>query len=1023
MDIDYTDTYYSTPGNFLQLPVPIPFSDQGFTFYMKMVINGDTPIGGVLFSRHGPYYGYVPPNYVTKLQKTDVGTYTLSIRQNYNYNTNYAVLSIADDTETELYFWAFGNAPGSTLGGTLNGAPFTFLNDMGAPDNTLTGDSPYIDSVYTYIGGNVDDDGNISSGNFSGTVYRFYTSSFYNPNVVTPTSNVINALWGPFDLANTNTQYTVSSNLYYSLNIPTDYSADLFLKNEDGISFFINITTPQDPSYSGELFSLNNFKFSTTDIYGYAPSTTYDIFYTLYNTGNDAKNNVTILNGLNQPIRYSNDYYSTSVDINSQWVISNVCQVNSVKAYDKLYSEFEFLNPTYKYNGPSVTNELTVPVYGEYIDLNMKRVVTFNTRNVNEISNTMTVYNFYGTKDAITYTKDAEQFSQQRLIIKEIMPASGVGYALWTEYGSDSKPTGSRYLKNSDYHTPVGTASKVVIHGYIRHTGDFPVTVNYSGEYSINVNGTIFISNGTYTGIDDGTIQYTATFIHSDQVFDNVLDFGGVDFFPISYQPEDFVTNRIEYIPSQADNPVTMQYTKIQTYPQFNITSTDYRPYPTLTGITSIYDDLFQGTGWSNLYGSDPLGQLVYDAYITGTRTINVSTTGTVNLTWPNGNVATINNSSVVDTNGIGLYKLTISCTDAPSFIQLDGLGTDVYALALAPDVTNVYYTLITDDGEINGVASNVLLTNMVSYFSAYSNINYVRLTGKTTNSNCTTTCSTSSIMTVNGVDVGFSSDGQPFFSDYDDGSQLYNYTIIIDYDPALVFILPDFTTYALVDNSINYTKIPVTLDETISNTYTVPGHYLPPEQHFGANTVITGNVYIFDNTASLNFDTDGVLTVQLNDTIFDNYQALIDFAEGTYVSANVFLQGATYFNVGEYSKLFGPPSTILFDGIATPDFTNQGRYIMNIYNGYFSNPNTPAIFNYYGGDHIQNYHVRAFNGDVKIYDVTVLNLTDDQQYFTLQMSDDTNVQDITFTSGDLIEIPNFYESNTAIGNYKTATL
>jgi hypothetical protein len=93
----------------------------------------------------------------------------------------------------------------------------------------------------------------------------------------------------------------------------------------------------------------------------------------------------------------------------------------------------------------------------------------------------------------------------------------------------------------------------------------------------------------------------------------------------------------------------------------------------------------------------------------------------------------------------------------------------------------------------------------------------------------------------------------------------------------------------------------------------------------------------------------------------------------------------------------------------------------MNIYNGYFSNPNTPPLTYY--GNAIVNHHVIAYDGDIKTYDVTALNLTGEQEYFTLYMDDGVNVQDISYTEGDLIRIPNFYNSNTAIGNYKTAIL
>jgi hypothetical protein len=399
-----------------------------------------------------------------------------------------------------------------------------------------------------------------------------------------------------------------------------------------------------------------------------------------------------------------------------------------------------------------------------------------------------------------------------------------------------------------------------------------------------------------------------------------------------------------------------------------------------------------------------------------------------VTVTWPNGNVVTANSSSVITTNGTDLYNINISCTGAPSFIKLDGLGTVVYATA-GTALSNVYYTLNTDDGEINGIASNVVMTDMVSYFSDYSNINYVILLGKTTNSNCTVTCSTSSILTVKGVDVGFSSDGQPFFSDYYDGSQLYDYTITIKYDPTLIFTIPNFTTYALIDNSINYTKIPITLYEFINNTYVVDDIILPFDQYFGNDhTVITGNTFVFDNTHTFDTYSDATygVAIELGNIAYGvaPNADMTSFENGSYIRVKLTVLGqATYLTLGHDNIIFGPPSTILSSGIATPDFTNQGQYIMNIYNGYFSNPNTPAIFDYYGGDHIQNYHVIAYNGDVKQYDVTVLNLSVDPQYFTLYMSDGTNVQDITFTAGDLIQIPNFYNSNTAIGNYKTATL
>jgi hypothetical protein len=96
----------------------------------------------------------------------------------------------------------------------------------------------------------------------------------------------------------------------------------------------------------------------------------------------------------------------------------------------------------------------------------------------------------------------------------------------------------------------------------------------------------------------------------------------------------------------------------------------------------------------------------------------------------------------------------------------------------------------------------------------------------------------------------------------------------------------------------------------------------------------------------------------------------------------------------------------------------------MNIYNGYFSNPDhLLSNFNYFGEEYIENHYVKIFSSDIRKYDATVLNLSGEEQYFTLNLTDGTNVQDISYTEGDLIQIPNFYNSNTAIGNYKTATL
>ena len=241
--IDYTGEYRIDPGNYKQLDVPIPFSDQGFTFYIKMKIDADIADNAVVFSRHGPYYGYVPPNYYMKLQKNTNG-YTLSLRQNYNYNYCYADMTILPDTVTELYFYCDGNIDGSNLTGTINGDALTFYNNMDNTNNVYQTDDPYTDPVYTYLGTEInDDDGTLVNANFKGYIYRFYTSSFLNKNVVNPT-NIIDALWGPFDLANTNTQYTISSNNYYEIDTPTDYSVSNFLVNNTGITFSIDFISP-----------------------------------------------------------------------------------------------------------------------------------------------------------------------------------------------------------------------------------------------------------------------------------------------------------------------------------------------------------------------------------------------------------------------------------------------------------------------------------------------------------------------------------------------------------------------------------------------------------------------------------------------------------------------------------------------------------------------------------------------------------------------------------------------------------
>ena len=1022
--IDYTGVY-ETRGSDLQTAVAIPFSPLGFTFYIKFKAYADAPIGAVVFCRHGPYYGYVPPNYVLKLTKTDVHTYRLTIRQNYNYNTSFVDLTIADYVETELYFWAYGNEPNSTLGGRLDGQPIDFLNDMGFPNNTLVSDSVYTDSVTTYLNADInDDDGSITNGNFSGVIYRFYTSSFYNPNVV---PNVfIDALWGPFDLVNTNTQYTITSNLYYKLNIPSDYSSDSFLKNENGISFLINFTVPQDPNYTGilfEVYSDNTYiSYTKNDIQEVVNGQTYDMLFTLYSPVPDVIiNDMTILNGTYPTIRKF-EILPFSLDTNSYWTVNS----NSFKAYDRLYDEWSFFGPDYTYRGKTITNELIEPVYGEYIDLDMKRVVSFNTRNVNEISDTKSLYHFYGTKDAIVYTKDAENFSQQRLVLREILPSSNTGYGLWSTYDKTGTFISSRILDNSQDNSNVGIppdfllekSDTITIRGYIRHSNSFPVIINYGGACSVNVNGKVFTQSGTYDGINQDTIQYFASFKQVDNSpgplpivydptyhFSNVLYFGGVDFFPTSYIPKDFTTNRIEYIPSQANNPVTTLHRQDQTYPQLTVQTDVYTPYSNTSGTVPSRNDLF--IVFPGDYPGDPYGLITFTFFIMGPRNIVIPLNDTT-VTWldENSNIVSSNSSTTI--NGNGLYPVSVQSGPNTNLYEMgsDLYAPDSYDLSFT-DFQKVKYTLITDDGEITSVANTDIFSNVSPYVSGYSNVNCIRLLGFTTSSNCTLTSFNPSTLTVNYIDVGYSGDGQSNFIDFNNGSNLYFYQVLLNYPSDDQFSITGLDSYSIIPNSVHYVNANVNPVETTTNVYT-------DQLVFGNTTTITGNIFVFDNTETFSIVTDASeSSILLNGSAFSSGSTLTDFNNRTYVGTVITMNNASQFSTD--TIIFGPPSVTLSSIIDYPTFIESGIDIMNFYSGKFENQNNlPLDFQYYGNAKTNIISTQT------TYDIVTLVLDSLQNYFTLQLSG-SNIT--SYTDGDEILIPNFYDSNSVVGNYKTSKL
>lgn len=1286
--IDYTGEYRIDPGNYKQLDVPIPFSDQGFTFYIKMKIDSDIADNAVVFSRHGPYYGYVPPNYYMKLQKSTNGVnlYTLSLRQNYNYNYCYADMTILPDTVTELYFYCDGNVDDSKLTCKLDGVDKTFYNNMSSNTNVYKTDTQYNESVYTYLGTEInDDDGTLVNTNFKGYIYRFYTSSFLNKNVVNPPST-IDALWGPFDLANTNTQYTISSNNYYTIDTPTDYSVSNVLVNDTGITFYIDFISPArtDPFYNGELL-----KIYTQDDYNYFiltvnsfdefqfptvldTDTRYEILYNLRNVANVLVLTMLLMNNSNVYRSTKISDYNYTLSTNSQWYIDSVVKTNRVRLYDKLYTETQFFKPSYEtYTGPSVTNELTTPIYGEYININMKRVVSFKSNTVTYNNNYVNaVYEYYGTSDSITYNKDAETFSEHRMILSKLRPMYEWGYAscdfyndndvtpymhiysnihnqiqpildvysnstvviggnvqynggnllvninkpgsvnvngseftwtdqiittthfdqfyynqdIWsrdtisytsnnsrteidTHYYNDESVTilvanyiddsiiDSTFTTSNIYDTPfpgnsdfIGTIVQVntsntyntinrtmhlvdyafdasiddmiyyndniipilynvytgpvpgnipytatftinnhtdlnniidfggdvfsknyspyskfsiVVRGHINHTGDFPVNINIPG--SVDVNGTVFTSNGVYNmQVTADIIPYTATFtIIGYEDLTNIIDFGGVDFYFKTYYPANFITNRIEYIPSQLNNPVATQYTSIQTYPQFNVVTTDAIPYPILNGEVYLFvNDIFTypgyelGHGWSKLYGSDPLGQLVYDAYVIGPRTITVDTDATVFISWLDENYTpqSVQGGGSIDVNGVGLYQISISCfTDNDnSYIHLTGLESNVYAqyynvphtgsaygtgrpidyflCTAAPQIPtqNVDYMVYTSDGDaFTGSSGNDVFTDVQSYISQYTNVYLVRLSGTTTSSNCALTCSTSAFLSVNDIDRGYSTNDEPTFIEFGDGSEIYNYVITINYDTTTQLNVSGLTSYILTNDYINYTKIPVTQYEFITNAYVINDISLPVYQHFGSsNTVITGNTFIFDNTHTFDTYSDATygVDVQLGDGVGSPFD-MTPFENRTYVSARIEVFGlATYLTLGPENIIFGPPSIELSNGIATPNFTNNGQYIINTYNGYFAN--LEYNINYYGNNYIFKSTITSdINPELLTYDILAFNKDVDPQHFSFILSDGSNVETNTFTKGDLITIPNFYDSNSAIANYKTTII
>ena len=1144
--IDYTGEYRIDPGNYKQLDVPIPFSDQGFTFYIKMKIDADIADNAVVFSRHGPYYGYVPPNYYMKLQKNTNG-YTLSLRQNYNYNYCYADMTILPDTVTELYFYCDGNIDGSNLTGTINGDALTFYNNMDNTNNVYQTDDPYTDPVYTYLGTEInDDDGTLVNANFKGYIYRFYTSSFLNKNVVNPT-NIIDALWGPFDLANTNTQYTISSNNYYEIDTPTDYSVSNFLVNNTGITFYIDFISPTrtDPFYNGELLkiytqgnyftltvnSFDEFQFPTV----LDTDTRYEILYNLRNVANVLVLTMLLMNNSN--VYRSTSTASYTLSTNSQWYIDSVVKTNRVWLYDKLYTETQFFKPSYEnYTGPSVTNELTTPIYGEYININMKRVVSFKSNTVTYNNNYVNaVYENYGTSDAITYTKDAESFSEHRMILRKLRPMYEWGYASCDFYNdNDDTPYTYIYANIHNEIQPlvhIYSNATIVIRGYIHHIGEFPVNINIPG--SVDVNGTVFTSNGVYNmQVTADIIPYTATFtIVGYEDLSNIIDFGGVDFYFKTYYPTNFITNRIEYIPSQLNNPVTTQYKSIKTYPQFNVVTTDAIPYPILNGSVYFSSDIFTypgyapGYGWPKLYGSDPLGQLVYDAYVIGPRTITVDTDATVFISWLDDNYTpqSVQAGGDIDVNGVGLYQISISCItgNVNSYVKLYGLGSNVYAqeqtivglwshdgnnyFTFASDGTYVFtcisggyvatgnytydaanriiimgtntggygsiesgtnlflitnntfqwyvdgsgqlgvftlqpttpqipiqtvnYVINTSDGDVfTGSTGNTVFTDIQSYVAQYSNVYLVRLSGITTSSGCLFQCSTSAFLSVNEVDAGYSTNDEPTFIEFGDGSEIYNYVITVNYDTTTQLNVSGLTSYILTKDYINYTKIPVAQYEFIMNTYVINDISLPVDQHFGTdNTVITGNTFIFDNTYTFDNTSDATTGVYLRLGNIDYGTApnadMTPFENRTYISVEITLIGsATYLTLGHENILFGPPSVELSNSIVTPNFTNNGQYIINTYNGYFKN--LESNINYYGNNYIFKTTITPdTNPTLLTYDILAFNEDVDPQHFSFILSDGSNVETNTFTKGDLITIPNFYDSNTAIANYKTTII
>jgi len=566
----------------------IPFgyfnSYGGCTIYVKFSTYGTPHDSETIFYRHGPYYGYVPPNWETSLKR--VGTsdqFRILIRQNYNYHIHQAYFTVVPDTEYTVYISIGDNYVTTDSGVTHNGTfqakvnnldVTTFIdeNNNSIPISTvdtfgysLTTDGPYDNSVDILLGGSRNDNDPLIYQDFlyggEITEFQFY-AAYVSYNDVTNSSNVnisTSNIWGPYSKTQ-NYQYIISSSNYYIQNnssIEYETPSNIFVTLDpivfipytyDSSKLFTIYLTFKILQNTNEIINIRNEQGGGIRIYRYYN----DTFYAEVKIGSlyiantqfsmfAGYNTIIIQNGIDFDTLTSTMYFFVN---NSPFTISDMPYENILYRYSVSYdtqivTDYRFYNKTfdivnefgaiYKYTGNAYTLTPNGYIYGDFINLDTKTYISLNkTDVVTSASN----FEIVGSKDGIFYTPTIDYSNDTyrflKTIFTSVVPSTSTNY--WT-----NGLLFSGYLEK-------GKSIWVYLQGHF----------NGPIKYSVN--------NGPYTLIEYPTgitsefeFKYTAIenieFITLDMP--NAIRYSFYNFIlPLNtYIPDDISTTQINHVP------------------------------------------------------------------------------------------------------------------------------------------------------------------------------------------------------------------------------------------------------------------------------------------------------------------------------------------------------------------------------------------------------------------------------------------------------------------------------------------